>query len=256
MPYIGGSRSKPRVMIPILLFFIAHWYLSLFSQTFFLHRYAAHNMFEMSKGWERFFFLFSCITQGSSYLSPNTYGVLHRLHHAHVDTPLDPHSPSYDRNFFSMMWRTRQFFADIFYGRADIDPKYLKDLPEWRTFDWYANKWYVRGAFGLGYVAFYITFATAWWQYLLLPAHFLMGPLHGVIINWFAHKYGYRNFDTNDTSVNLMPVDIFMLGEGFHNNHHRHGHRANFGVKWFELDPVYPFIWAFDKLGMIRLKVG
>ncbi|MEO8474511.1 MAG: acyl-CoA desaturase, partial [Chryseolinea sp.] len=29
-------------MIVIFAFFIAHWYLSLFFQTFFLHRYAAH----------------------------------------------------------------------------------------------------------------------------------------------------------------------------------------------------------------------
>jgi stearoyl-CoA desaturase (Delta-9 desaturase) len=47
----------------ILIFFLAHWYLSLFSQTFFLHRYAAHQMFTMSKSWEKFvynsgFFIF------------------------------------------------------------------------------------------------------------------------------------------------------------------------------------------------------
>ncbi|HET6267738.1 MAG TPA: acyl-CoA desaturase, partial [Acidobacteriota bacterium] len=32
----------------ILAFFIGHWFLSLFCQTFFLHRYAAHRMFTMS----------------------------------------------------------------------------------------------------------------------------------------------------------------------------------------------------------------
>ncbi|CAA9301254.1 MAG: Fatty acid desaturase; Delta-9 fatty acid desaturase, partial [uncultured Cytophagales bacterium] len=35
----------------IIAFFIAHWYLSLFCQTFFLHRYSAHKMFTMNKFW-------------------------------------------------------------------------------------------------------------------------------------------------------------------------------------------------------------
>ena len=33
-------------------------------------------------------------------------------------------------------------------------------------------------------------------SYLLLPVHFVMGPIHGAIVNWCGHKYGYRNFDT------------------------------------------------------------
>ncbi|MCS6833869.1 MAG: acyl-CoA desaturase, partial [Flammeovirgaceae bacterium] len=42
----------------VLIFLVTHWYLSLFSQTFFLHRYAAHALFKMNKFWERFFYLF------------------------------------------------------------------------------------------------------------------------------------------------------------------------------------------------------
>ena len=30
-------------MIPILAFFVLHWQLSVFFQTFFLHRYGAHS---------------------------------------------------------------------------------------------------------------------------------------------------------------------------------------------------------------------
>jgi stearoyl-CoA desaturase (delta-9 desaturase) len=40
----------------------------------------------MSKFWERFFYLFAYITQGSSYLSPRAYAILHRMHHAYTDT--------------------------------------------------------------------------------------------------------------------------------------------------------------------------
>ena len=60
----------------IAIFFVGHWWLSVFSQTFFLHRYGAHRMFTMSKGWERFFYLFTYLTQGSSFLVPKGYAVL------------------------------------------------------------------------------------------------------------------------------------------------------------------------------------
>lgn len=239
----------------ILIFFAAHWYLSLFTQTFFHHRYAAHQMFTMNKFWERFFHFLSFVFQGSSYLSPNTYGILHRMHHAHADTELDPHSPKYDKTLFSMMWRTKTIYSNIFYGRTEIDEKWKKDLPEWKWFDIFADRWVIRIAWGLFYIWFYVMFAEHWWMYLLLPIHFIMGPVHGAVINWFAHKYGYTNFKVGDTSKNLMPVDIFMLGEGYHNNHHKHGARANFGFKWHEIDPVYISIKIFAALGILKLKM-
>ena len=81
----------------ILLFLILHWYLSLFGQTFFLHRYSAHKMFTMNKFWEKFFYVFSWIAQGSSYLNARAYAILHRMHHAYSDTEKDPHTPHFLR---------------------------------------------------------------------------------------------------------------------------------------------------------------
>ena len=86
----------------ILIFFIFHWYLSLFFQTFFLHRYVSHNMFKMNTFWEKAFFIATFIAQGSSFLNPVAYGLLHRKHHEHSDTNKDPHSPLYYNNFFSL----------------------------------------------------------------------------------------------------------------------------------------------------------
>lgn len=213
-------------------------------------------MFTMSKGWERVFQVMSFVFQGSSYLSPYTYGILHRMHHAHADTELDPHSPKYDKNLFSMMWRTKTIYSNIFYGRVKVDDKWKKDLPEWFVFERFADAWPVRILWGVFYIWFYVTFATSWWMYLLLPIHFIMGPVHGAIINWFAHRYGYTNFEVGDTSKNLLPVDFLMLGESYHNNHHKHGARANFGgIRWHEIDPVYVAIKVMNKVGIIKLKL-
>ena len=93
-------------MLPVLVFFVAHWQISVFFQTFFLHRYGAHKQFTMSKGWERFFFFLTYLAQGSSFLSPRGYAILHRMHHAYSDTEKDPHSPLFYKNVFTMMLNT------------------------------------------------------------------------------------------------------------------------------------------------------
>ena len=241
-------------MTAILIFFFAHWYLSLFCQTFFLHRYAAHAVCTMSKGWEKFFFILTWLFQGSSYLSAYGYGVLHRIHHAYTDTEKDPHSPKYDDNLFKMMWKTKTIYSNIFYRKADVDEKFTKGVPQWNAFDNFADNWYSRIFWIIAYITFYVIFADAWWQYLLLPIHFAMGPVHSAIINWFAHKYGYTNYKVSDTSKNMLPLDILMFGESYHNNHHKHASDPNFGKKWFEIDPGYIMILIMNALGIIKLK--
>lgn len=211
-------------------------------------------MFTMSKGWEKTFFFFSWIMQGSAYLSPNTYGILHRQHHAYADTEEDPHSPKYDNNLMSMMWRTKNKYNDIFYGRDEADEQFTRGVAQWDAFDKFANRWSVRLSWIAAYTAFYYFFATEWWMWLFLPINILTSPLHGAVINWFAHKYGYVNFKVKDTSKNFLPLDVLMLGESYHNNHHGNSADPNFGHKWWEIDPVYPFIWLFDKVGIIQLK--
>ncbi|MEM1318613.1 MAG: acyl-CoA desaturase [Bacteroidota bacterium] len=238
----------------ILIFFVSHWYTSLFSQTFFHHRYAAHKMFTMNKFWEKVFYLFSYISQGSSYLSPYAYGIMHRQHHAHADTEHDPHSPSNSPNLFSMMWETKNNYNDILKEKVAIDDRLRIGLPKWNLVEKIGNAWASRIVWIILYTIFYVFFATSWWMYLLLPIHFVMGPFHGAIINWFAHKYGYTNFETKDTSKNFLPFDFLMLGESYHNNHHKFKGRPNFGFRWFEFDPVYPIILLFNKLGIIHLK--
>lgn len=237
----------------IIIFFIAVWYLSLFAQTFFHHRYASHSAFTMSKGWERFFFIFTYIMQGPHYMSPRAYAIMHRLHHAHTDTELDPHSPSYSSNLVSMMLRTSRYYTQIVRGKLKVEPRFTKNLPEWRGFDKWANSIPSRIIWGAGYVALFVLFATSWWMYLLLPVALVMGAFHGAVINWFAHKYGYINFRLKNTSRNLLFIDVFMLGESYHNNHHKHPSSVNFGTRWHEIDPVYPIIRLMAWMGIIKL---
>lgn len=238
----------------MLISFICLWYLSLFSQTFFHHRYASHRAFTMSRFWERVFYIFSYITQGPSYLSPRSYAIMHRMHHAYTDTPRDPHSPKYHRNVFAMMWHTRKIYLDIANGTMTPEDQFLKNLPRWHAFDAVAASWYSRMVWIGVYVTLFILFAASPWAWILLPVVLAMSPIHGAIINWYAHKYGFINFKLRNTSRNLFPIDLLMLGEAYHNDHHRAPSRAKFGARWFQIDPVYYVIVLFHKLGIIRLR--
>jgi len=240
----------------ILVFFVAHWQLSVFCQTFFLHRYAAHKMFTMSPGWEKFFYILTYVSQGASFLNPRGYAILHRMHHAYSDTEKDPHSPLFATNAMSMMLKTKHEYDDFAYQRKDPEPRFLGGYPEWAALDKLGQSWPARILWLAGYTLFYVKFATSPWLYLLLPAHFVMGPIHGAIVNWCGHKYGYKNYDNGDASRNTLVFDFLTAGELFQNNHHKFGMSPNFAARKFEIDPTYPVIRLLAFLRIIELNTN
>ncbi len=246
--------AEKNTVAAIIIFFVAHWTLSVFFQSFYLHRYCAHRMFSMSKGWERTFHFLTFVTQGSSFLMPRGYMILHREHHAFSDTERDPHSPHIFSNLWTMMNHTKERYRGILNGSVVPEARFEGGCPSWKSLDQLANGWVVRLLFAGAYIAFYVAFAPHWLWMLLLPIHFMMGPVHGAIVNWSGHKYGYRNFDTNDRSRNTLFFDFLTAGELFQNNHHHRPACANFAARWFELDTTYQVMRALHKLGIIRMR--
>ena len=208
----------------------------------------------MSKGWEKFFNIGCFLTQGSSYISAYSYGIMHRLHHEHTDQEEDPHSPSTHPGFWSMMLQTRNSYNDIYKGKTVVPDKIKKDLPQWDSFEKFAHNWITRICWILLYTAFYIYFATAWWQFLFLPFTIIIGTLQGAAINWWAHKFGYVNYKQDNTSKNILPLDFVFWGESYHNNHHQFPGRANYAHRWFEFDMGYYAVRVLNKLKIIQLK--
>lgn len=211
-------------------------------------------MFTMSKFWEKFFHLISYVLQGSSYLTPRAYGIMHRMHHAYSDTEKDPHSPHFYNNAFTMMLATRKIYNDHVWGNVEAEERFTRDLPTWKLIDDLGESYASRIGWSLFYIGFYVIFATQWWMFLLLPIHFLMGPVHGAIVNWFGHKVGYSNFDNNDKSKNTLVFDFLMLGELFQNNHHKNFDKPYFTARWFEIDPTYPVIKLLSVCRIIKIN--
>ena len=238
----------------ILIFFVAHWQLSVFFQTFFLHRYGAHRMFTMSKGWERFFYFCTFVAQGSSFLSPRAYAILHRMHHAFSDTPQDPHSPTNYKDVATMMLATKKKYDAFAYHREEPEARFDGGTPEWPLIDKLSQSWVTRLAWVGVYSAVYFKFAMGTpWLFVLLPAHFVMGPIHGAIVNWCGHMYGYKNFDNGDQSRNTLVFDVLTAGELFQNNHHKFGMAPNFAARWFEIDPAYQVIRVLAAVGILDM---
>ncbi|MEJ7626809.1 MAG: fatty acid desaturase [Ferruginibacter sp.] len=242
-------------MSAILIFFFSHWFLSLFFHSFFLHRYASHQMYTTSKIWEKIFYFLTWLTQGSSYLVPRAYAVMHRMHHVYSDTEKDPHSPHFFKDIIDMMKHTARIYNNFLTGKDIPEKQFTREyLPVWASLDKIGNGWLSRLIFGLIYISFYIIFAPSAWWYLLLPVHFLMGPVQGAIVNWFGHKLGYSNFNNGDHSRNTTPWGIFLMGELFQNNHHHAKESANFAKKWYEFDLTFIVMKVLNATGIIKLK--
>jgi len=208
----------------------------------------------MSKGWERLFFIFAWIAQGTSYLNPFAYGYMHRMHHANTDKDLDPHSPIHSTNIFSFMVKTWKYYDGVKTNRIELDQRFTKNLPKWEKFELISESWVARLLWVAFYVFVYYTLGANIYLFIfLLPIHFFMGPVHGLIINWFSHKIGYRNFNQSNDSTNLIPIEVLMMGEGLHNNHHYNSNKPNFAHKWFELDPSWVIIKVMSFLRIIKL---
>ena len=235
----------------IFIALVSHWYLSLFFQTIFLHRYASHNMFKMSPLVEKIFYFSTFLFQGSSFLHPAAYGVMHKRHHAYTDTPEDPHSPVHIKNIISFNIATVIEYRKLV-NEFDRGQRKDANVPRWKAMESFAESLFTRAGFIGLYFLFYLQFATASWQFIFLPIHILMGPIHGFIVNWFGHKKGYRNYKSlPDNSKNSLPLDFLMMGELYQNNHHHKPNHINFAVKWFEYDFGYLATQVLKKIKLI-----
>jgi hypothetical protein len=82
------------------------------------------------------------------------------------------------------------------------------------------------------------------WGVVVFSAMAVWIPIFGNVINGIGHAIGYRNFDTKDSSRNIIPVGLWIVGEELHNNHHADPKSASFRAKWYEFD----IGWVYIKL--------
>ena len=71
-------------------------------------------------------------------------------------------------------------------------------------------------------------------------------------INSVTHLWGYRNYETDNSSRNNVIIGIISNGEGWHNNHHAYPQSARHGHLWWEFDLTWLAIRLLAALGLVR----
>lgn len=212
------------------------------------HRLLSHRSFACPKFVEYFWVLLGYLAFEGS---PIWWATIHRAHHRHVDTPLDPHSPRFGLYNAHFGWLTEKTYA------SHVDPAIQsKDLvsdPIYRFLEQDGVFWRAHTmGFAVALAFRLVLWACFGWQValasLLAGLAVLQIPL---MLNVVCHipKLGYKNFRSADDSVNVWWVGLLAMGEGWHNNHHVFPGSARSGIKPFEFDLSWHVICLMKKLG-------
>ena len=208
-----------------------------FGTTVGLHRYWTHQTFEMSMFWQRFCTLMGAFNgQGPLFVWIANH---EDYHHKYSDTEKDPHSP--DKGFFHALvtWTTKSD-ASSYKELAENPRRLARSLVKYKKFfedPWnlFVDKWFLAILWGTVALVALIDWKIS--LYGIVLAVFYNQIAQGMS-NTFGHYRwaGYRNYDTNDNSVNNPFLALFTLGELNHNNHHGNWKSWKLSKNWYEPD--------------------
>jgi fatty-acid desaturase len=194
-----------------------------------LHRWASHKSFQVNDIVKTIMLWFGCLgCQGS----PIFWATIHRgYHHRYSDKEKDPHNPK-DGFWHSYIWWMFRL------EEGDYNTKRIPDLLR-DPIVLFLHKHYIPILWITNILAALIS-VNFWLYFIVLPA---LITFHKFCLQTSVVHYknlGYRNYDTQEDSVNIPWLWPLTLGEAWHNNHHgRPGDPHIGGRHWWELDPTY-----------------
>ncbi|GAB3510748.1 DesA family fatty acid desaturase [Pseudoxanthomonas daejeonensis] len=220
--------------------------LTIFSVTLYLHRSQAHRGVDFHPVLNHFFRFWTWLTTS---MITREWVAIHRKHHAKVETEEDPHSPQ-TRGIGKVFWEGVELYREARADRPSIE-QYGKGAPD----DWIERHLYTPHA-NLGPVALlFVNFAVfglpgiALWAIQMAWIPFWAAG----VVNGLGHWWGYRNFESADTSTNLTPWAVWIGGEELHNNHHAFPSSARFSMRRWEFDIGWAAIKGLEKVGLAKV---
>ena len=241
----GITDFSPWAMVAIVLF-LTH--ITIAAVTIFLHRCQAHRSLELHPAVSHFFRLWLWMTTG---MVTREWAAIHRKHHAKVETADDPHSPQVQG-----IWAVL-FGGVSCYVREKNNPDTISRYGYGTPDDWMERNVYSRfpkSGVIITLICNLILFG--------LPAGALMWGVQMIwipfwaagVINGIGHYWGYRNFQPQDESRNIVPLGLLIGGEELHNNHHAFPTSAKLSNRWYEFDIGWLYISLLQKAGLARVK--
>jgi stearoyl-CoA desaturase (delta-9 desaturase) len=227
---------------------LALTHVTIASVTIFLHRHQAHRALELHPIISHFFRFWLWLTTG---MVTREWAAIHRKHHAKVETPQDPHSPI-QKGLNRVLWTGAFLYHDESRNRETIE-KYGFGTPD----DWLERKIYtpfnwlgIVFMLGIDLALFGVVAGVIIWGVQMIWIPFWAAG----VINGIGHYWGYRNFEVEDASTNIVPWGILIGGEELHNNHHTYGSSAKLSAKWWEFDIGWMYIRILQALGLAKVK--
>ncbi len=215
--------------------------------TIYLHRYSAHRALELHPVVSHFFRFWLWLTTG---MVTKEWTAIHRKHHAKCETEEDPHSPQV-LGINKVLFEGSELYRQEGAKQETLD-KYGRGTPD----DWIERNLYSKSdMLGVGLMLIIVTVAfgpiglTIWAVQMLWIPVFAAGVINGI-----GHYVGYRNFQVDDASTNIVPWGILVGGEELHNNHHAYASSARLSSKWFEFDIGWLYIRLMEMAGLARVK--
>ena len=242
--WAGGLISLPWWGYVFVTLALTH--VTIAAVTIYLHRHSAHRALDLHPAVAHFFRLWLWLTTG---MSTKAWTAIHRKHHAKCETEDDPHSPQV-LTLKKVLLEGSELYRQEAANRETLE-KYGHGTPD----DWVEKHIYGRDKAGVGFmlVANILLFGpiglTIWAVQMLWIPVTAAGVINGV-----GHYFGYRNFQAEDASTNIVPWGILIGGEELHNNHHAYASSARLSSKWYEFDIGWLYIRVLSMLGLAQVK--
>lgn len=192
------------------------------------HRLLSHRGYEVHPVVKKIMLWFAAI---SAQGSPIFWITVHRgYHHRYADQDRDPHSPEHGfwHSYIWWMFKIKD---------GDMNTKYIVDILRDNDCLFFHKyyKWILWGS----HTAIALVSVELWLFLLVLPSFIAFHSFSFQTSLNHSKVYGYKNIETKDNGVNVWWLFPLILGEAWHNNHHGDAKNANYGKRWFELDPTY-----------------
>jgi stearoyl-CoA desaturase (Delta-9 desaturase) len=230
----------------MLIYTLVMTHITIMCVTLFLHRSQAHRSVTFASPVEHFMRFWLWLTTG---MITREWVAVHRRHHQASDTAEDPHSPKVHG-----IWNIL-FGGAYYYVLAKKKPEVMK-LGAGTPDDWIERNVYTRyNLLGIMIMLLVNLWLFGLWGFIVWGVQMLWIPFWAAgVINGLAHWIGYRNYDTKDTSRNLVPCGIWIGGEELHNNHHGNGASAKLSNKWYEFDEGWMWIRLLSLVGLAKVR--
>ncbi|MDO8596917.1 MAG: fatty acid desaturase [Sulfuricaulis sp.] len=226
---------------------LALTHITIVAVTIYLHRHSAHRALDLHPLVSHFFRFWLWLTTG---METKEWTAVHRKHHARCETEEDPHSPVV-LGIGKVMWQGADIYK-IETKNAETLEKFGQGTPD----DWIERKLYTPHSVAGIVLMLIIDFAlfgfigvTIWAVQMMWIPFFAAGIINGV-----GHYWGYRNFQPEDASRNIVPWGIIIGGEELHNNHHAYPTSARLSNKWWEFDIGWMYIRIMKMAGLAQVK--